>query len=329
MKRAHALARPCPFISVLSVVLLLAACTPAPTATPLTAPTATALLSASPTITRATLPTVTAVPTSTNKHWQAPPVIIELTRFPGLSMSILETVPRLVLYADGRMIVTRLSYEKEIVEMYEARLSLNQICTFLNQIESDGFFDFNPNEYKPPRITDHNTTHIAVFAWRTQKVSAYAIDDAIYSDTSKTGAFVPPALARTYKRLWDYQPPASVSYQPERITLEISGPVNKTVDAPYWPLSSPTLAELATRATGDQKSGGRKFVVLENQMAAQVFGVFGKQWRGRIFNEDSKWYGLNVSPLLPLQTWVPERQYLPQPYSYSATPTIQLDCSIK
>ncbi|MEW5720735.1 MAG: hypothetical protein AB1817_19070 [Chloroflexota bacterium] len=38
MKRAHTLARACLFISVLSVVILLAARTPAPTATPLRAP---------------------------------------------------------------------------------------------------------------------------------------------------------------------------------------------------------------------------------------------------------------------------------------------------
>jgi hypothetical protein len=244
-------------------------------------------------------------------------------------MSILETVPRLVLYADGRMIVTRRSYEKEIVEMYEAHLPFNQVCNLLNQIESDGFFDFNPNEYKPPRVTDVGTTYITVATWQTQKVSAYAIDDAIHSDTTKTGAYVPPALAKTHKRLWDYQPPASVSYRPERIALEISGPVNKIVDAPFWPLSRPTLAELATHATGDEKTNGRKFVVLESQMATQVFGVFGDQWRGRIFNEDGKWYGLNVSPLLPLQTWIPESQYLPQPYSYPVSPTVPLDCNGK
>ena len=72
MKRAHTLARTCPFNPMLSVAILLAACTPTPTATPLPVPTAallpvpTATVLPAPMATALPIATATATPTLTN-----------------------------------------------------------------------------------------------------------------------------------------------------------------------------------------------------------------------------------------------------------------------
>jgi hypothetical protein len=193
----------------------------------------------------------------------------------------------------------------------------------LYQIEADRFFDLKSSEYKPPRITDASTTSISIMAWRTQGISAYALDIAVAagSEASKMGAFVPTSLAKVYQRLRDYQPPSATPYQPERIALLVAGPVKATVNAPEWQAPNLTLAELATR-----RSGRWNAVILENAEASQVLNRLDNNWKGRIFNEDGQWYGLNLSPLVPLQTWPPNSELLPQPYSYPLTPTADLQC---
>jgi hypothetical protein len=58
--------------------------------------------------------------------WQAPPVVIELTEYPGLSSNIFLTVPRLVLVADGRIITSRRSSDDQTIKLYQAKLTMTQ-----------------------------------------------------------------------------------------------------------------------------------------------------------------------------------------------------------
>jgi len=78
MKRTHTLARACPLVSVLSVVILLAACAPAATPTATPAPSATPL----PTATATATPTSTATPTYTPTSTSTPTPTLTPTATP-------------------------------------------------------------------------------------------------------------------------------------------------------------------------------------------------------------------------------------------------------
>jgi hypothetical protein len=227
-------------------------------------------------------------------------------------------MPDLVLYADGRIILTRVDWiaDQNRRTIVEARLTHDEVCGFLAQIETDGFFDFGPQEYVAPEITDDGETLIRVRAWRSNEISAYALPFAIYDNAPE--AQVPTALAKTYERLSNFRPLNVALYQPDHLALLIYR-FDAPEVAPLWPLPSPTLAELSR-----QLSQNSNEVLLEGQEAADVYSLFDGEIT-RAYSENGQTYELTIRPLLPLEVHQPGRGWSPPP-EFPSTPTTEMTC---
>ncbi|HEX8682965.1 MAG TPA: hypothetical protein VF707_11665, partial [Ardenticatenaceae bacterium] len=232
-------------------------------------------------------------------------------------------MPDLVLYADGRLLITRYDYSSSTNRYtratQEAYLPPEEVCTFLFQIEADGFFDFDPAEYEEPRVSDSGTVYMTVAAWRSQHVEAYALHHAI-----KDGG-TPPALAATYERLGNYQPPNARLYQPERVALLVTQhESNATSTEALWPLA-PSLASLAERGSPTNELDNEHSLVLEGAEAAEMYALFGDEF-SKQYTEGAHTYTVTIRPLLPLEQWNGENPWEPAPYPYATTPTTELTC---
>lgn len=258
-------------------------------------------------------------------NWNAPPVLVQHYTSPGLTPYIYEwsNMPDLVLYADGRVIVTDEGHSgvKWTRAVNEARLSNSQVCAILYQIEANGFFDFKEiNYHEPEDVYDFLTTFITVNAWKSNSVSAYALNYALHPDENTAKETVPSALADTYNLLLEFAPENPTPYQPERIALLITS-FEPSQAAPLWPLESPSLKSMAA----DRDNYGNAEVLLEGQEAADVYALFSGDWTIS-FQEDGVAYEITVRPLLPYEIWNPEKDLARVPI-YQDTPTTPMTCA--
>jgi hypothetical protein len=265
-------------------------------------------------------------PTSeVDRRWNAPPVLVEVYIYPGVFGAVTDIVPTLVLYNDGRIIVTHYNYDSQGNLHYailEAYLSSSEVCAFLMQFETEGFFEPEVQEYSVPEITDQPTTHITVKAWRNQRIEAYALGFAMDS-LEESGVNVPPALAKTYTRLTDYTPPNAKPYQPDRIALQVIEFRPDSGDSvSIWPLADPSLAAIDANLDSQGIS-----MIYEGDMAKQIYSLFDDRWWG-FYSELDKTYIVIISPLVPLQSWNPNSGDWPSRYSYPSEPKVDLNCNI-
>ena len=264
--------------------------------------------------------TRTAAPIS--RTWDAQPILIELFTSAGYTSEEVawSNMPDFVLYADGRVMVTRSDYIESQYKIkrtvVEGHLTSTEVCALLNQIEADGFFDMNEADYHAPGVTDMGTTDISVNAWRVQSISAYALGYATYGP--KSGAKVPTALATIYERLNDYQPTNGQPYQPERIALHISLEQGTSIAAHLWPLAQPTIRDLLSR--GDENGT----VIVEGQEARELYTLWNNDL-GRTYAENNQIYQIVLRPLLPLEQYPLSTGWWPPPL-FPVTPTVQLSC---
>jgi DNA-binding beta-propeller fold protein YncE len=196
-------------------------------------------------------------------------------------------VPKLVLYADGRLLYFRSG------RLWEVYLSPEEVCGLLAQIDGLGFFDLDPSDYEEPQVSDDWTTHIVVNAWRRRTVSVYALEHAVENDGLAESL---SGLAATYQILWDLQPTGARLYQPERLAIRVRLLTEQRA-APLWPLEFPTLAKLA-----EQTPEKWNDLVVEGETATAIYALFnGSLGRSRLYKEGDKVYTLSMRPLLPLE----------------------------
>jgi tripartite motif-containing protein 71 len=318
------------------IALLVAACTPQasletspPEATVATPESAATPLAAQATETPAPTPSPEATETPAVHHWQASPVLVEFWNSPGAEGGG-SRLPELVVYADGRVITTpdESSTSGSTPWISEAHLSTGEVCALLTQIETDGFFEFNPSDYRPQEITDASTTYITVNAWQKQQVSAYALEYAIWDIGTKYETYIPPALLATYERLSNYSPPNPQPYQPERVALFIEWfESDSPTAAPLWPLADLSIPSLLERGVEGDGWGQHRIVTLEGTEAAEVYALFDGAY-GKEYSEEGLTYHMTVRPFLPLEEWEPTSSWAwdRDPYSYVTTPTTELIC---
>ncbi len=274
-------------------------------------------------ITTAATPSATVPPTVTisleSHSWQAQPVIAELFTSAGFTdRQYARTIlPDLVLYADGRLITTHIDYATDGLEhsISEAQLAPAEVCTFLYHIETNGFFDFNLQDYHPLQVTDMGTTDISIHTWRSRDTSSYALD---YMNTASQNANVPTALAMTYQYLLNFRFTNAKAYQPDKLAVFISRSTDYPQPPMLWPLATPKLADLV-RGAND-----RHAVLLQGSEASNVYNFMSVNWTG-IFTEGGTTYSVAVRPLLPLEQWPLADEWSPAP-SFPVTPTTNLSC---
>jgi hypothetical protein len=261
-------------------------------------------------------------------EWSATPVLVTLQTQQGM-FGARTRLPSLVIYADGTVI--RMREESTAMGRRQfidrAQLPPADLCRLLGQIDAAGFFEVNPADYVNPRVVDLGNTIISVDAWRSNAISAYALEIAV--DEPRSGAVVPPGLAATYRLLATYTPPNFMPYQPERIDVDVAAiaatdvPAIVVTDVPTqtaqtavaaWPVAGLVLADLVKQREP-----------LDGPPAAAIYALFATDTAAtRFYQADGQVYAVRVRPLLPFEQW-PSRgsQGLT---TFAMTPTVPLAC---
>lgn len=255
----------------------------------------------------------TAPPTS--HTWDAEPVLISLftsTNNTKISYYEWSKLPDLVVYADGRVLITREDPHRTI---YEAQLQPTEICSLLQQVATDDFWDLQQKNYKVADYADLNTIWIDINAWQNKEVSAYGLDHD-YKITP-----VPPALKATYIRLRDYAPLNLRPFQPDKLVVTVIE-LDQQQTAVEWPLQKLSLADLRSRENG-YWSG----ITIDGQEASDVYKLLAEDF-SRTYKENGKIYQLTIRPLLPFEIWETNRNWTLPPV-FQATPTSKLECPVE
>jgi hypothetical protein len=259
-------------------------------------------------------------------------VVASLYNGPGFtdSATAWSLMPRLVIYADGRVIVTSYAYvNAEYTRSVElAQVAPAEVCSLLAQIDGAGFFDYDPADYPDFDASDLGTTEISVDAWRSKQVSAYGLsfflnpepEDGIKEFMQTMGITFSDALSSTYSLLSGYRPPNPAPYQPERVVLLIDSS-NSSRPASDWPLDSPSLKDLLATVKEDDR---HPEVVLEGQQAADVYALFG-QLVTQIYADGDTSYEVTLRPLLPQELWEREDGW-GRNAQFAAAPDAELAC---
>jgi hypothetical protein len=248
--------------------------------------------------------------------WDAQPVLISLFTATNNTMRVdyeWSKLPDLVVYADGRLLVTRTEAKQSI---YEAHLQPSEICSLLQQIAADGFGDMQQKDYAAVKGADFQAIWIGINAWQRTEISAYGLDSALRDDS--TAALVPPALKATYRRLRDYAPANLQIFQPDKLVVAVLG-LDQQETATEWPLQKPGLADLLSREHGNWTG-----VVIDNQEASNVYQLFAGDF-SRTYRENGKTYQLTIRPLLPFEIWETDRKWTLPP-TFQLTPTSKFKC---
>jgi hypothetical protein len=266
-------------------------------------------------------PAISPTPTAATHSWPASPVVASLYHGPGYTSrsDAWSAMPSLVVYADGRVIVT--SFEQsgsEYLRSVElAQIAPAEVCSLLGAIDGYGFFDYDSDDYPRPQITDNGTTQIKVDAWRSMDASAYALHYVLGEPDLLDS--VPSSLVETYRLLSDFSPPNRAPYRPERISLLIET-TTSAEPAADWPLAAPSLKELLASMNEDTKE-----LVLDGQQAADVYALFGKH-ESMIYSDGVTRYTITLRPLLPLEIWGPEQGW-GRNSEFDTAPTVDLTCT--
>jgi len=247
--------------------------------------------------------------------WDAEPVLISLfTSTNNTKISYYEwcKLPDLVVYADGRALITREDPQRII---YEAHLQPTDICSLLQQIATDGFWDLQQKDYRTVEYADLQTIWIGVNAWQRKEVSAYGLEIA------PSGTPIPSAFRATYLRLRDYTPPNLQVFQPDKLVVSVFE-LDQQQTAVEWPLQKPTLTGLGSRRTSTSND-----IAIDGQEASDIYKLFAGDF-SRTYQQDGKRYRLTIRPLLPFEIWETNRNWTLPPV-FQAMPTSKLECSTK
>ncbi|MDH3943915.1 MAG: hypothetical protein OEV06_07485 [Anaerolineae bacterium] len=217
-------------------------------------------------------------------------------------------VPQFILYSDGQVFVTHYEYSNKgyLINYLRGEFSQVEMCEFLLDIENAGFFDYDPESYIDPGITDMGDTEISVTAWEENYLSAYGLGR---SDSDE--------ILSTYKIITTRSIPNLKPYIPDEIALMIY-PYRWENSAPLWPFEDLPISQLVKQAVDD-------VVVLSGDEAERVFNHFDNRL-SQTFREKEYLYEIIIKPIFPFERFDPDR-FLWGAYSgFHDTPKTKLSC---
>lgn len=218
--------------------------------------------------------------------------------------------PQLILYADGSLL--RRVCTAGACGYEQSNLPRQAVCQLLNSIDQLGFLDYDPVTYQPPAVGNHSV-YFEVQAWRSNAARLDMLDrwiaDPTWLETERkcpgcsTPPQIPPALANTFRLLWDYTPAKASTYQPQQLAVWLQKPA--VLGKPLqWTLASTRLADLAARAACPDGRLGQAVVLSppeSNQVAGYISGaitgLFGSS--APLFSEGDLTLQVETQWLLP------------------------------
>lgn len=302
--------------------------TPRPSRTP--KPTKTSFPTLTPSIVPS--PTITLLPyfTSTPSHplidhkWQPEKALIYIDSVGGDGCCFFPIPPRLVLYADGTLILTRYDETENGAgwHIWKKNLSRQQICQHLNTLDQVGFLEYDPTTYVfdgSPRVWGGGDLLINVKAWKSNGGAFRDLDVYVSMQLEgEAGRGTPtilPALVDTYLLLGNYPEDGFESYSSQELGLWIMEPTEFPEGVPYiqgselgaWPIERISLSKLFGNKTSSNSSPQMRFLKLSGEEAVNLFNFVGDSFNDgdtvyEIEKDGSKkYYSIFARPLLPYE----------------------------
>ena len=308
------------------VVVLLAACTTAPEATPPTstkqADTSTPTITPKPTLTLRPTQTHTPSPTATFTPWPTKEVLAQFGVFGGdggwdYYAFIGGDMPKWILYTDGQFIVQQEDHSGVWFE--ETKLTIPQMCSFLSQMEEVGFFTLPYDNSSALEAGIPTANPIYRFDDSTQFFeggSDYVLQvngpepRQIYVHHSYVPYLIPEAR-RVFNLFNNYSPPSKLAeYQPQYLLLKIEAGVGDSVNATpapitqSWPADLPSLATLTKENVETAASAYSRIpqVLVKDELVSPISKSFANRLRYQLFQSRDQVYYVSARPFLPHET---------------------------
>ncbi len=261
----------------------LSSVTPRPISTATTTPTQTL----EPTFT----PTITPLP-----PYKAKQVIFDYNAAGGLSdfdfffeSDSFRTYSRIILYADGQMIIPGEVYKQKM-------LSPNEVNLFLSKLDAMGFYSLESNQAHDPTDKLYN------FGNNYSKVyDAYLYCVLVNADKSrKLCVYEPgipyliPKMKQIINYLDAYDPAEMTPYYPDRILLGVENARNLYYDEITPVPAAPWDEKFPSLETPD-----RKMMYVDGDFAKEIYLLFSNAYERRIFIQNGKEYTVEFTIILP------------------------------
>jgi hypothetical protein len=279
------------FILLLASFIFMASCSGQPiqpsvviSASPLPSETLTLIPTLEPTKT----PIPSVAPTPTYLPYQVKDVLFEYA-YSGGDHGIFDDfvsphIPKLVLYNDGFLIVTKDN------ALYQKILSEEEVRSFLSQIEQRGFYTIETNQNHDPSdmLYNFSENYVSAFDGRYLCVSAETQRICAYEPVMD---YVIPQMKGIFKFLDGYFPNDLTPYEADRILLQVIGgsdylPDEVSPEPMAWSADLPPLQETPT-------------LFIEGESATKIFQLFNHSVGWRIMTSNDQEYTLFARPVLP------------------------------
>ena len=309
-------------VILISLMLLLAACstpetltsTPEPTQKPtqtsaIVTQTATLALpkpSLTPSSTFGPSPTSTVLPPLGPRQWETNSTIVEFARVSADPLDFFSYTPLLMVYSDGRLI--KRICQEYVCQYQQSQLDQTDLCQLINAIDRTGFLDAGSNAFQLPPGTDvayrlsvavnqENTVTVPDLARWIETPNWY--DAVAGCSNCYPDPIIDPALIDLYELLISYNPPDLTSYQSTRLAISITDPVIAGTPRP-WPEEVIPFSELLEESTCDAASTQRQAVILEGALAQAIAEVLSAQSAlAPIFSDGEETWQVQSNWLLP------------------------------
>lgn len=284
------------FIVLLASFILVASCSSQPTQSPsVMSPSVipSATLTPIPTLE----PTNTSVPSVTSTPIYPPYDVKEVLFEYGYSGGdhgifddlVSPHLPKLVLYSDGLLIITKDD------SLYQQMLSEEETRSFLSQIEQRGFYNIETNQKHDPsdKLYSFDDNAVSAFDGRYLCVSAQNRRICAYEPVID---YVIPSMKGVFEFLNRYFPNNMTPYETDRILLQvIKGndylPEEVRPEPMEWSAGLPPLQETPT-------------LFIDGESATKIFELFNHSVGWRIMTHNDAEYTVFARPVLPHEVLV-------------------------
>ena len=260
-------------------------------------PSRTPALSLTPSLSLTASLTTTPVPPLITHKWHPETVLLKLESGGGDGCCLYTYPPSLVLYANGRIIVSRGfeendEWRNQLITQTYAR---EETCSILNTIDQTGFLDYNARDYRPQNgdyfsIDGAGDMSITVNAWKSNSGTFFGLGSylQLYGNSPSMlddpgSPVIPASLRDVYYFLEELSPANAEVYQPQRLGLIVSKYSTDISAVPIpnsplikWPFDEISLWDIEKLTTKDNEPS--QLYVVEGNIATSIYSYFGNSF---------------------------------------------------
>lgn len=295
--------------------------TPRPTRTKSPSHTPAPSLTLTPTVTPSL--TGTPQPSLTAHEWKPENLLFSMEWTNGDGCCEFPHPPRIILYADGNMFLTRSIIVNDIsrYQVLSRQLSRQELCQNMNTLDQIGFLDYDPSTYvfnSEPAVEGGGKTVIDVNAWKNvygafDSLGAY-VDLESWSGSGKGIPVILPALRNAYLLFHNYPEDGFIRHKSKDFGLWIMPMYSQ--DSLFikgnllgeWPFDDMSIKSIMQDNNSTIKTGLEiQFLKISRDTANEIYdfvgGTFDDGDTVYEIQEDGtkKYFYVFIRPLLPFE----------------------------